>query len=185
MACSRRVAPRATQRYTRPSDAAEINRVAGLFGQLFENEKLRAAVALAERMDVVHVAKDSGRGFGEPSFVQTVQEIVFSKPPMDIRHSGFDMPAKLELASPLGDLDRANFPGPIIDILEEMPVNGAKMGEVETADGNAFGRACDRQPTLNNVQLVGAGDAGPISENGRPWIDIRGVIAHSAASCLT
>jgi hypothetical protein len=84
---------------------------------------------------------------------------------MDIRHAGFDRPAKLELASTLRDLDRPDFARPFIDILKEMPVNGAQMCEVEIAQRNAAGGARDGEFALMEFQRRLVGYSQLIPEN--------------------
>jgi hypothetical protein len=86
-------------------------------------------------MDVVYVGHDR-RGFmGEFRTAETLKKVHSRQPPADIRHSRFDELPKLKLLAALGELDRPNLAGPLIDVLEKMMVNGALMREVKNPVG--------------------------------------------------
>ena len=128
-------------------DPREIDRVACLLRQLFKILQLGAAVAFAERVDVVHVAHDRAGGLGEGRAAPAAQEVRLLKPPMNVGHAGFYELAKLELVAGFGDLDGAQLARPGVQVLKEMPVDGAEMGQVKTARGRAFGDPLGDQPT--------------------------------------
>jgi hypothetical protein len=71
---------------------------------------------------------------------------------MHIGHAGLDIAPELELAGPFGDLDDAQFAGPVIDILEEMAVDRAQMGEVDGAGGDVLASTLNDERTLDLVQ---------------------------------
>ncbi len=109
-------------------DTCKVDQVPRLGGQLFKILKLGAAVAFAERVNIVHVAHDRPRRLGEGASAQPPQEVRLLKPPVDVGHAGFDELAKLELAPVLGDLHGAEFAGPRVQVLKQVPVDGAKVG---------------------------------------------------------
>ena len=148
----------------------KIDRVARLLGQLFKILELGAAVAFAERVNIVHVAHDRPGRTREGVAAQASQEVRLLKPPVNVGHAGFDVLAKLELVAALGDLDGAQLARPRVDILEKMPVNGAKVGQVETARGCAFGDPLGDKLSLNVVEPVRVGYAAQISKGGRARI---------------
>jgi len=163
-------------------DPREIDRVARLVGQLFEILQLGAAVAFAERVDVVHVAHDGSGRPREDRAAQASQEIRLLKAPVNVGHAGFDELAKLELVAALGDLDGAQLARPGVQVLKKMPVNGAKVSEVKVPRGRAFSDPLGDKPPLHLVQLIGIGEPEPVSQNGRTRIEVGVVAAHSAAS---
>jgi len=160
----------------------KVDRVARLVGQLFKILQLGAAVAFAERVDVVHVAHDRSGRPREGRAAQASQEVRLLQPPVNVGHAGFDELAKLELVAALGDLDGAQLARPGVQVLKKMPVDGAEMGQVKTAPGRAFGDPLGDNPPLYLVQLIGIGEPEPVSQDRRARIEIGVVPAHSAAS---
>lgn len=120
--------------------------MARLRRQLLKILKLGAAVAFAEGMNIVHIALDQPGRFGESVGAQALKEGRLLKPPMNIGHAGFNELAKLELVAVLGDLHRPQLPGPCVHVLKKMLMDGAKMDEVKTARGRAFGDPLVRVP---------------------------------------
>ena len=55
---------------------------------------------------------------------------------MNVGHTGLDVLPELELLATLADLDGAQFARPLVDVLEEMAMDGAQMGQVEGAAGD-------------------------------------------------
>jgi len=101
--------------------------MARLRGQLLKILELGAAVAVAERVDIVHIADDRSGGLGEGVAAQASQEVSLLKPPVNVGHAGLDELSKLELMAVLGDFDRAKLAGPRVQILKKMPMDGAKV----------------------------------------------------------
>ena len=62
-----------------------------------------------------------------------------------------------------------------------MAVNCLKMGEIEIACRDALRRALRRHAAFEGIKLLGIPDAGLVTKDGRPRINVR-VVAHSAAS---
>ena len=108
-------------------------------GELAEIQGLRAAIALAERVDVVDVAEDFRAAPGEGLGRQAAQIVPSDDAAMDVGHAGRDVAAELEPAAALGDFDGPDLPRPVVDVLEQVAMDGAKVVEVEVAFGNAFG----------------------------------------------
>ena len=137
----------------------------GLCGQLFEILQLGPTIAFAERMDVVHIAHDPASHGGEGGWVQAAQEVCPRQPPMDIGHAGLDEPAELELVAILGDLDRAKFTGPREEVLKQVAVDRAEMGEVEVACRGAFRDPLRDKLTFDRVETFRVCDAESVYEN--------------------
>src|SRR5271157_5322553 len=97
----------------------------GLLRQLFEIVELGAAVAFPEGVDVVHIAHDLPGCHRECRAIQPTEEVCGLEPPVDVRHAGFDEPTKLELVPTLGYFHGPDLARPVIDVLEQMPVDGA------------------------------------------------------------
>ena len=72
---------------------------------------------------------------------------------MNVGHSGRDELAELKLLAALADLHRAQFAGPLVDVLEEMTMDGAQMGEVERAAWNRLEAAVGGVKTLDPIQI--------------------------------
>ena len=154
-----------------------------LRSQLFEIEHLRAAVAFAEGVYIVHVAHDLPGRRCEGRTAQASEEFRAPKSPMNICHAGFDIPAKLKLMTALGDFHGAYLACPIIDVLEHVPVDGAKVDKVEASGRGSLGGSLGHKLPLDIIEPDAIGNAKPVTENGRPRIGI-GVVVHSAARGL-
>lgn len=135
-------------------------------GQLLQILQLRAAVALTKWVDIVDITHDRPRRFGEGVTAQSTQEVGLNQSAMDVRHAGFDKLAKLELAPALGDLDRAKLARPGVHILEQMPMDGPKVVDVETAGRDTLGGPLCHQFAFNMVQPISVLDAEPVYQDG-------------------
>ncbi|MGB8843942.1 MAG: hypothetical protein WCC64_23070 [Aliidongia sp.] len=153
----------------------------GFRGQLFQIEELRAAIAFAKWVDVVHIAQDRSGRLGERGRTQAAKETRFLKPAVDIGHARFDEAAELELIAAFGDFDGPKLAGPVIEILEEMAVNGVEMRQVEASVRNALGDAFDDKAPLSHLQPRSINDAELVSEDCGAGIEIRIAARHSAA----
>jgi hypothetical protein len=166
-------------------DARQIDRVAGAFRKQLEILKLRPTVALAERMDEVHVADDNGCLFGELLPRQSNEESRSAQATMNIRHAGCDVLQELELLRALADLDRADFASPFVDILEQVAVDRLKMGEVQLPSRDTLPAARNRQAALHPVEFDRIGNTKTIFEYPRAGINVGvGLPAHFAAVAL-
>lgn len=105
----------------------------GLGRQLLQINHLCAAIAFAKGMDVIDVAHDRADGNGKVGKVQLLEKIAGNQTPMDIGHAGLNVTAKLELTAALGDFDRSDLAGPVVDVLEQVTVDGFQVGEIELA----------------------------------------------------
>ncbi len=153
--------------------ASEIDRVAGLLGQLLEILQLRAAVALTERMDVVDVAKNDGGLLRKARSRQACEKSRPHQPTMDIAHAGLNILPELELLGIFADLDRAQFAGPIVDILEQMAMNGLQMSKIEGAAWNAFSASLDNEASFVSIEDDWVSDPETIFEGPGTGIDVR------------
>ncbi len=91
---------------------------------------------------------------------------------MDVGHAGFDKSTKLELRAAFADLNGTNLAGPVIDILEQVMMNGLQVVEVEGAGGDAFGYTLCRHAPFHPIGLSGVGYSEMVPENMRSRIDI-------------
>jgi hypothetical protein len=101
---------------------------------------------------------------------------------VNIGHAGADVLPELELVAALGDLDGPDLSGPVIDVLKEMPVDGAQMREIEIAGGDAVLDPLDDRASFVTIEGDGVGQTKLVLQNpvvGR--IAVNGV-AHSAAT---
>src|SRR6188768_2813566 len=95
------------------------------------------------------------------------------EPAVNVAHSGLDELAELKLLAALADLDRAQFAGPAVDVLEEVMMDGAQMGQVEGAARNASAAAQDDKAALLLVEVVWIGGAEPISKERCAGVNVR------------
>lgn len=114
-------------------ETRKVDPVASPLRQLFQIEELSSSVAVAKGVNMVDISHDPRRGPRELGVAQPPEKIHLLEAAVNIGHAGFDEPAKLKLAAALGDLHHPHLTSPIVDILEQMPVNGAKVVEIETS----------------------------------------------------
>jgi hypothetical protein len=102
---------------------------------------------------------------------------------MNIGHSSRNVLPKLELTSALGDFDSPQFAGPIVDILEQMSVNGTEVTQVECARGNASPAPLEHITTFNLIQDDWINNPKAVSKNSGARIDVGIVVlCHFAAA---
>ncbi len=114
-------------------DPAQFNRMTSVCCQLLQIKQLGAAITFTKGMDVVHVAHNFARRRGESRSAQIAKVITGGKPAMNIGHPRLDIASELELLLVFRDLHAADLAGPFVHVLEQMPMDGAKMGEVEVS----------------------------------------------------
>ncbi len=151
-------------------------------GKLFEIKKLRPAVSFPKRMNVIQIPHYTPGLFDKIPPTHIAQEIGLFKPPMYVRHTRFNVLAKLKLLLTLGKFDRANLACPRIDVLEQMPVDCLEVMEVEIPRWASFRRALDDERALDPVEFGRIHDAELVSQNRRARIKIGIVRVHSAAN---
>ena len=87
---------------------------------------------------------------------------------MNVGHSSMDELSKLELLSALADFQGADFAGPVVNILEQMVMNGLQMREIEHPAWDSFLGALNDETALNAIERHWIDDAKPISEYAVP-----------------
>jgi hypothetical protein len=102
-----------------------------LFRQLLEILRLRSTVSFAKRMNVVDVADDDSRFPCEFVRGQTLEKSGAREPAVNIRHPGLNVLPELKLTSALRNFDGTKLSGPVVDILEQVSMDGAEIHEVE------------------------------------------------------
>ena len=80
---------------------------------------------------------------------------------------------------------RPGHTGPVIQVLEQMPADGAQMGKAEAPAGNALGGTLDYQPPLDGLKPSRPVDPELVTENRGAGIGIPVVFGHSAARART
>ncbi len=144
--------------------------------------KLGAAVAIAEWVNIVHVAHDAGCRIRECADAQFAKKVGLCKSPVDVGHARFDELAKLELLAALGDLHCPQLSRPGVDILKQVAVDRAKVSKVKVTGRCAFNDPLSDKPPLHTGELIGISEAKPVSKDAGAWVEVRIVSAHSAAS---
>ena len=157
----------------------------GLPRQALQILKLGPAIAVPEWMDVVKVADDRAGRRREGPAMPAAQEIGVAEPAMHVGHTCLDEAAKLKLMTVLGDLHRAHLTRPVVDVLEQMAMDGLQVGEVKVSWRHTFGDALGHELAFDALQSGRVKNAKFISENGSVWIEVRVLSAHSAASGVT
>ena len=108
------------------------------------------------------------------------QEAGFHKPAVTVTHARLDVLTELELVAVLGNLDGTKLSRPIVDILEEMPVYGLEMIEVEVPPRYAVLDALRDQTPLGPVQSRQVADLQLVTKDVCSRIEIW-VFRHSTA----
>jgi len=102
---------------------------------------------------------------------------------VNIRDAGLDVLPELKLLAALGNLDRPQFAGSVIDILKQMTMDGAQVLHIEIARRHTFADALGNEFALVIVQARLVTKPEFVFENIRTRIDVR-IAAHSAARAL-
>jgi hypothetical protein len=68
---------------------------------------------------------------------------------MNIRHAGLHVLPELELLRAFADLDGPDLPGPFVEVLEQVTMDGPKMGKIEYAVGDVLPGAHNDKATLD------------------------------------
>ena len=139
-----------------------------------------AAIALPKWMNVVDVTENLAGLGGEGFPAEVLQMVCRYQPIVDVGHAGFDKAVRLKLTAALGDLDGPDGPGPVIEVLEEMTVDGAKVGEVKVAGWAALAQALGYEFPLDVVKMRRISDCQLVLKNLAIRIEV-GIGAHSAA----
>jgi hypothetical protein len=155
-----------------PIQAAQIKRKTSAQRQLLQVKQLSPPIALSKRMDVVHVANND-RGLGaECIWAKANQKTLRNEPLMNVAKAGGDEAQRHELRAAFRDFHGTDFSGPVVDVLEEMAVNGAEVPQIERAGWNAFRRALADELSLNIIQQVRLGQSKLVTQNARSRIDV-------------
>ena len=152
-----------------------------MFSKLLQILQLGAAVPFAKGMNIIDIAHDLACLAGEFLCAQPSQIVGGNNPPVNIRHAGCYEALELELVFAFRNFDRAHFAGPVINVLEEMLVDRAKMREIKIAGGNPFAGALYYEPPFHCIEPNSVDDAELVDETTSAGIDVR-IVAHSAAS---
>lgn len=94
-------------------------------------------------MDVIHIANDKRNLPSKIRQGQTCQKSRLHQPPVNIGHPGGDVLPKLELLGAFADFNRPNLACPVINVLEQVAVDGPQMSEIEFPGGIPSAMRCD------------------------------------------
>ena len=142
----------------RAGDPAQIQPVPAQRGESVQQQGAGAPVAFPERVHVIYVADNDSRFAAESLPAQTFQKIAAHKAFMYVGHARFDILAKLELLAALVEFDGADFPRPGIYILEQMPMNGPEMIEVEATLRQTLGGSLRHKQPFDMIEFCRAQD---------------------------
>ena len=156
--------------------------MAGALGKLLQILELRAAVALAERVDMVDVAQHRTRALSEPVRPRAPEIRRRHNAAVNVRHAGRNEPPRLEPALALGDLDGADLARPRVDVLEQVAVDRLQVGEVEIARRHGLKKALGDKLAFRRLQRRGGPDVQPVAKNGVVRRIAVVAVAHSAAA---
>ena len=151
------------------------------FGELLKVLKLCPAVSFPERVDVVHIPDNLPCPRGELSPGQALEVAGCHDLAVHMIHAGMDVPPGLELLPTLGNLHGSDLSSPVIDILEQVPMDLLKVGEVEIPLRNALSCALDDKAAFDMVKGGCRPDTEFIPKDDCFRVDV-GVVAHSAAA---
>ena len=144
--------------------------------------KLRATVALPERVDMVDVAQNRTRPLGKLVRPRSLEIPGCQDAAVDVRHANSDKPSRLEPALTIGDLHRTDLARSRIDILEQVTVNCMQMGEIEIASRNQLQKALADEISLRSLRRLRVPFIQFVAENAViRWITVIAV-AHTAAA---
>lgn len=104
-------------------------------GQQGEKGILRAAIALAERMNGIELGEELCRPCGEPVAGQTAQGVARPETGEHARQLPIDVLGIAENAAVLRQAHCARPSGPRVDILEEVAVHRAVVADREAPSG--------------------------------------------------
>jgi len=71
---------------------------------------------------------------------------------MNIVHTGLNIAPELELVTAFVDLNSAQLASSIVDILKQVPVNGAEMTKIKCPDGCTFRDSVSHQAALDPIK---------------------------------
>src|SRR5262245_21136311 len=101
----------------------------GAVGKQGKKGKLGTAVALPKRMDSVQLGEEVRGDLREVARSQLAQELVLSQPSEQAAHLLGDVLRVAERAGALRNPHCSEFSGPIVDVLEQVMVDGAVVGD--------------------------------------------------------
>ena len=103
-------------------------------------------------MNIVQVAENKCGACAEAVGVETAKSVCLEYSGMYVGHARRNVAAKLELMTAFGNFDRADFSGPLIDVLKQMPVNCAKMSEIERPRWHGLCQPLDDELPLHRIE---------------------------------
>lgn len=110
------------------ADFGEVDEVACLFRQLCAERALNPAIAVSEGMGSVDFACVVGQSSDDGFRWVAEQEILLGNLVQLLAEVGFDLAAVTKTAAALADVDSAQLPGPVLDILKQMTVDRLQVG---------------------------------------------------------
>ena len=99
-----------------------------------------------------------------------------------ICHARLDEASWLELAAALADFDCSNLTRPLVDILEQVVMNGPQMSEVEIACRHCLEKTLGNELPLRGIQRPEMPDLQLVAKNGEIRRITVVLVIHSAAA---
>ena len=155
--------------------------------QLLEILRLRPAVALAKRMDVIDITDDDAGLAREFIRAPALQEFSLHQTARHVVHSSLNVASELKLMAAFADLDRAQLACPIVDVLKQVAVNGAEMSKIERPDGYTFRNSISHQAALDSIKPSRIRNAKAITKDfgagNEVWINVVVHLTAAARAC--
>ena len=166
--------------HLRRVELGEVEGVARTLGKQAEKRYLSAAVAFAKRMNGVDLGEIVRGPLGK-ALRGLVPKMTLSRQGTEkFAHLRVDVLRVTEHAVVLGDAYRPELSGPVIHVLEEMPVNGPVMGKTEPAGRQSFPAALLSDERFESLQFGLAADVELVLENYAMYLYAYGLTAEPA-----
>ncbi|WP_433994158.1 hypothetical protein [Bradyrhizobium japonicum] len=153
-------------------EVLKIDRVSSLIRQQEEERQLGTAIALAERMNDVEFGEEVGRLLSELLHLQPGQKFVFLQLPEQQVRLIFDAFRKSERVPALGHANGSDLPGPVVDVLKQVPVNRLEMREIQITGREFFIGPGVAYFRFECVELIGVGKIELVFQDGGAGIAV-------------
>lgn len=139
--------------------------MAGVSGQHGQEGGLCSAIALPEEMDRVELSQQMRRSRRKAVGVPTSQPVALTESVEQLGQFPFEVLRIGEGTAVLKDADGAGLAGPVVDVLEKMPMNGPKMVGVERSIRESFFRSLRDRRRFKGIELPGICQSRSVAQN--------------------
>lgn len=123
-----------------------------MISQHGEECHLSASIAFAKGMNGIELAEEMRAQRRKALRITTSQPVPIPQPGEEPAHLRWDVLGEAEHALPLADPHRPIFPRPVTDVLKQVMVNGAIVGDREIAEGQWLVAALKNGVCFESVQ---------------------------------